>query len=189
MRRDLYCDSCREETIHEQISPSKNLFRCENCGSVTEALPEKKVGIRAIISMDDASEKGKVELSKSEVVQKGQEIVVETDRGYRIGEITSIELENGKRVEIASAEDIKTLWLRDVGEVKVRISLHKGAVTTPYVIFTSGETEFSVGEILPVEGRNYRITRIKLINGGLIKKDGRTAKAKEIRRIYAKFVR
>ncbi len=189
MKIEIYCDSCKEEVVHEQITPSKNLFRCENCGSVIEVTPVKKVEIRAIISMDDISEKGKVDLPRSEIIQKGQEIVVETDIGYRIGEITSIELENGKRVEIASAEDVKTLWLRDVGEVKVRISLHKGSVTTPYEIFTSGEAEFSVGEILPVEGRNYRITRIKLINGGLLKKNGRSAKAKEIKRIYARFIR
>ena len=189
MRRDAYCDSCKDETPHVLINPSRNLFKCEECGSVVEIRPEKKVEIRAIISLDDRSERGKVELSKSEVVQRGQEIVMETKNGFRIGEITSIELKSGKRVEISAAEEIETIWLRDVGEVKVRISLHKGAITTPYEIFTSGEVEFSVGEMLPVEGRDYRITRIKLINGRLLKRDGEKAKAKEIRRIYARFIR
>jgi len=188
MKREAYCDTCRDETSHSLINPSRNLFRCEVCGSVVEIRPEKKIGIRAIISLDDRSERGKVELSRSEVVHRGQEIVVETKNGFRIGEITSIELKSGKRVEISKAEEIETVWLRDVGEVKVRISLHKGAVTTPYEIFTSGEVEFSVGEILPVEGRNYRITRIKLINGGLLKRDGEKAKAKEIRRVYARYI-
>lgn len=189
MKREIYCDSCKEETLHTLINPSKHLFQCDVCGSVVEAAPEKKIELRAIISRDDVSERGKIEVPKSEVLTKGDEIVVEVGEGYRIGEITSIELRNGKRVDVANAEDIETVWLRDVGEVKVRISLHKGPVTTPYEIFTSGEVEFTVGEILPVEGRQYRITRIKLINGGLLKKEGRSAKAKEIRRIYAQFIR
>lgn len=189
MRREIYCDSCKEETEHTLINPSRNLFRCDICGLVTEFLPEKKIELRAIISTDDRSERGKIEVSGSETLQKGQEIVVETEEGFKIGEITSIELRNGKRVEISSANEIETVWLRDVGEVKVRISLHKGSVTTPFEIYTAGEVEFSVGEIIPVEGRNYRITRIKLINGGLLRKDGRSAKAKEIRRIYARFIR
>ncbi|NOY11536.1 MAG: hypothetical protein GXO67_05555 [Archaeoglobi archaeon] len=189
MKREIYCDSCKEETPHVLINPSKHLFQCEVCGSVVEVLPEKRVELRAIISRDDVSERGKIEVPRSEVLTKGEEVVIEVGEGYRVGEITSLELKNGKRVDVASAEDIETVWLRDVGEVKVRISLHKGPVTTPYEIFTSGEVEFTVGEILPVEGRKYRITRIKLINGGLLKKEGRSAKAKEIRRIYAQFIR
>ncbi|WP_456369881.1 HVO_0476 family zinc finger protein [Geoglobus sp.] len=189
MKRELYCDSCKEETPHNLLNPSRNLFQCEFCGSVVEVTPEKRVEIRAIISRDDVSERGKVEVPVSETLTRGEEIVVEVGDGYRIGEITSLELKNGKRVDVARAEDIETVWLRDVGEVKVRISLHKGPVTTPYEIFTSGEVEFTVGEILPVEGRQYRITRIKLINGGLLKKEGKSAKAKEIRRIYAQFIR
>ncbi len=189
MKREIYCDSCKEETTHVLINPSKNLYKCEICGLASEFVPEKKVEIRAIISTDDKSERGKIVISRSENLYKGQEIVVETGDGFKIGEITSIELKNGKRVDFSSVDEIETVWLRDVGEVKVRISLHKGAITTPYEIFTSGEVEFRVGEVIPVEGRKYRITRIKLVNGGLLKKDGKTAKAKEIRRIYARFIR
>ncbi len=189
MRKEIYCDVCKEDTPHILINPSKNLFKCEICSSVVELKAEKKIDLRAVISKDALSDLGKVRANKSDTFMKGEELVVETDEGFRVGEITSIELKNGKRVEFAKAEDIETIWLRDVGEVKVRISLHKGAVTTPYEIFTSGEVEFHVGEILPIEGRKYKVTRIKLINGKLLKKEGRRAKAKEIRRIYAKFIR
>ncbi|AIY89263.1 HVO_0476 family zinc finger protein [Geoglobus acetivorans] len=189
MIKEIFCDTCKDETPHRLINPSKNLFQCEVCSSVTEYKKEKKIEIRAIISKDNYSERGKIEASPSETLTVGEEIVVETEEGYRLGEITSLELKNGKRVDVAGAGDIETVWLRDVGEVKVRFSLHKGAVTTPYEIFTPGEVEFSVGEVIPIEGRKYRITRIKLINGGLLRKDGRSAKAKEIRRIYAQFIR
>ena len=189
MRREIYCDVCKGETPHILINPARNLFKCEISSSVTELRPEKKIDLRAIISKDDVSDVGKISAGKSDTFTKGQEIVVETKEGFRLGEITSIELKDGKRVEFARAEDVETIWLRDVGEVKVRISLHKGPVTTPYEIFTSGEVEFQVGEILPIEGRKYKITRIKLIKGGVLKKEGRKAKAKEIRRIYAQFIK
>jgi len=189
MRKEIYCDVCKNNTPHRLLNQRKNVFQCEVCNSVTEILPEKKVEVNAIISRDDRSERASITLSKSETLMKGEEIVVETEKGYRLGVITSIELEDGKRVELAEAGDVKTVWLRDVGEVKVRLSLHKGPVTTPYELFTSGEMEFRVGEVLPIEGRRYRITRIKLINGGVLRRDGKVAKAKEIRRIYARFIR
>jgi len=116
-------------------------------------------------------------------------MIVDTEEGFKLGEVTSIELKNGKRSELGEAKDIETVWLRDVGEVEVKMSLHKGPVTTPYKFVTSGETEFTVDEQLDIDGAVYRITRIKLINGKLLKRPGTKAKAKEIRRIYAMFER
>ena len=81
------------------------------------------------------------------------------------------------------------MWLRDVGEVFVKISLHKGAITTPYKLLVSGDTEFEVGEVLEINGKRFRIERMKLINGRLLKKEGDRAEAKEIRRIYAMYQR
>ena len=69
----------------------------------------------------------------------------------------------------------------------MKISLHKGPVTTPYKLATSGETEFEVGEVLNIDGKNFRITRMKLIDGRLLKKSGDKARAKEIKRIYAMY--
>ncbi|AEA46353.1 HVO_0476 family zinc finger protein [Archaeoglobus veneficus] len=183
----LYCDTCKEETEHEVVRAEKYLYRCRECGTVAQHLPEKMLRVKAIISSGAESEVGSITLKESDIVEKGDELVVEVEEGFKIGEVTSLELGNGKRSEIGEAKDIQTVWLRDVGEVILRISLHKGPVTTPYKMTVSGETEFGIGEVLNVDGKNFRITRMKLIDGRLLKKAGERAKAKEIKRIYAMY--
>ncbi len=83
--------------------------------------------------------------------------------------------------------EIETIWLRDVGEVEVRMSLHKRSVTTPYKMVVDGETEFEVGEVIFVDGKRFRIHRIKLLTGGVLRREGKRARARDIRRIYAKY--
>ena len=76
-----------------------------------------------------------------------------------------------------------------MSEVEVKFSLHKGAVTTPYKMVTSGETEFRIRERVNIDNLIFRITRMKLTDGRLLKREGQKAKAKQIRRIYAMFER
>ncbi len=189
MRRYIYCDTCKEETEHELIREDKQLYRCTECGTVTQYLPEKELRIKAIISTGAVSKVGSIIFREFDTVEVGDEIVVETDEGFRIGEVTAIELRNGRRTKFAEVRDVATVWLRDVGEVEVKFSLHKGAVTTPYKMLTSGDTEFEIGERINIDNYLFRITRIKLIDGKLLKREGQRAKAKEIRRIYAMFVK
>ncbi len=189
MRRYLYCDTCKDETEHELIREDKQLYRCLECGTVTQYMPEKEVKVKAIISTGAISRVGSVVFKEFDTVEVGDEIVVETAEGFRIGEVTAIELKDGKRTKFAEVKDVATVWLRDVGEVEVKFSLHKGAVTTPYKMLTSGDTEFEIGEKLNIDNLLFRITRMKLINGKLLKREGERAKAKDIRRIYAMFER
>ena len=173
MRRYIYCDTCKEETEHELIREDKNLYRCIECNTFVQFEPEKEIKIRAIISSGEVSEKGSVLLKQHDLIEKGDELIVETDEGYKIGEVTSIEVE-GKRVERCEADKASTIWLKNVGEVVVKMSLHKRAITTPYKIKISGDTEFRVGEELE-------------INGKIFYKFGDVDKAKEIKRVYAMF--
>ncbi len=184
--RYIYCDTCKEETLHEVVREDKNLYKCSICGTHTVYHPERELKIRAIVSTGAKSVKGFVKVRESEVIRKGDEYIVDTVEGHKIGEVTSIELPDGRRVEICEASKASTIWLRDVGEVTVKFSLHKRAVTTPYKMVTDGETEFEVGEVLNIDGKMFRIHRIKLIDGGVLRRG--KAKAKEIKRIYAKYV-
>lgn len=187
MRRYIYCDTCKDETEHELIREDKNLYRCVECNTFTHFEPEKEIKVRAIISSVEESEKGSVLLKQHDLVEKGDELIVETDEGYKLGEVTSIEIEGGKRIDSCEAEKASTIWLRNVGEVVVKMSLHKRAVTTPYKITVSGNTEFTVGEELEIGGKIFYISRMKLNDGRLLKKFGDVAKAKEIKRVYAMF--
>ncbi len=186
---EIYCDVCGEETEHELIRADKNLYRCRFCGSVVELRPEKEVELRAIISSGATSKRGRIRVKPGDLLETGDELIVEVDDGFKIGEITSLEFKNGSRRNSAIAKDVSTVWLRDVGEVFVKISLHKGAITTPYKLLVSGDTEFEVGEVLEINGKRFRIERMKLINGRLLKKEGDRAEAREIRRIYAMYQR
>jgi len=187
MRRYIYCDVCKEETLHEIVREEKNLYKCLECGTHVIYTPEREVKLRAIISSGATSKKGELRAREGDIIEKGDEYIVDTDEGHKIGEVTSIELKDGKRVEVGNVKDISTVWLRDVGEVLVKFSLHKRSVTTPYKMLTDGETEFEVGEVLNIDGRKFRIHRIKLIKGGVLRRPGSKARAREIKRIYAKY--
>ncbi len=187
MRQYIYCDTCKEETLHILVKEDKNLYRCTVCGTHTNYIPDKEIEVRAIISTGPNSVKGKIKLRENDLIEKGDEFVVDTKDGHKIGEITSIELKNGTRAEAGEAKNISTVWLRDVGEVEVRFSLHKRAVTSPYKMLVDGETEFEIGEVVVIDGKKFRIHRIKLLEGGILKRPGSRARARDIRRVYAKY--
>lgn len=189
MRRYIYCDTCKDETEHELIREDKQLYRCLECGTVTQYHPEKEIRVKAVISTGAISRVGSVVFKELDTVEVGDEIVVETEEGFRVGEVTAIELKDGSRTSFAEVKDVETIWLRDVSEVEVKFSLHKGAVTTPYKMVTSGETEFRIRERVNIDNLIFRITRMKLTDGRLLKREGQKAKAKQIRRIYAMFER
>jgi len=185
----LYCETCKDETEHELIRVEKHLYRCKECGTVSQHIPKEKIRVKAIISSGAESEAGSVLLKEDDVVEVGNELVVEVEEGFKVGEVTSVEFLNGKRGEEGRVKNIQAIWLRDVGEVIIRLSLHKKAVTTPYQLSTPGETEFKIGEVLNINGRIFRITKVRLLNGRLLKRHGDIAKAKEIKRIYAMYER
>lgn len=187
MREYIYCDTCKEETIHEVIRAEKNLYRCTECGSFATIQKKREIEIRAIISTGAESVRGSIRAKEGETIEKGDEYIVDTAEGHKIGEVTSIEMKNGQRVESAKSEEIETLWLRDVGEVELKMSLHKRSVTSPYKMVVDGETEFEVGETIYVDGKRFRIHRIKLIDGGVLRKERERARARDIRRLYAKY--
>ncbi|MCS7143450.1 MAG: hypothetical protein NZ879_00315 [Archaeoglobaceae archaeon] len=185
MRLELYCDNCKEITDHEKVK--KDLFRCLACGTHAQLKLEREVEIKAILSEEDITQIGTVKLLEEEELIKGNELIVDLEEESRVGRITAIQLKDGKVVEFAKAKDSKAVWLKEVGEVYVKFSLHKKAITSSYKILFDGETEFSVGEEIEIEGKRYVIRRIKLIDGKLLKREGEKALAKEVKRVYATY--
>lgn len=185
MRTEIYCDTCKEETEHENVR--ENLYRCSVCGTHTQLTPEKEIELKAIFSEEDRTKIGSIKVPESEELVKGDELIVDLEGESRLGRITAIQLKDGKVVEFAKAKNSSVVWLKEVGEVYVRFSLHKKSVTSPYKILFNGETEFVIGEEIEVEGKRYVIKRIKLIDGRLLKKDGEKAVAKDIKRVYATY--
>lgn len=185
MKLEIYCDTCNEITEHEMIKEA--LFRCLVCGTHTQLTRKREVEIKAILSEEAITKIGTLKLSEEEELIKGNEFVVDLEGESKLGRITAIQLKDGRVVEFAKAKDSKAVWLKEVGEVYVKFSLHKKAVTSSRKILFDGETEFSVGEEIEIDGKKYVIKRIKLIDGKLLKKDGERAVAKDIKRIYATY--
>ncbi|MEM2727250.1 MAG: HVO_0476 family zinc finger protein [Archaeoglobaceae archaeon] len=185
MKTEIYCDNCKEVTEHEKVKGDS--YRCLICGVYTQLTPEKEIELKAIFSKEDQTRIGSIKVLESEELVKGNELIVDFEGESRLGRITAIQLRDGRVVEFAKAKDSVAIWLKEVGEVYVKFSLHKKAVTSPYKILFDGETEFSVGEEIEVEGKRYVIRRIKLVDGRLLKRDGDKAVAKEIKRVYATY--
>ncbi|MEM4523788.1 MAG: HVO_0476 family zinc finger protein, partial [Archaeoglobaceae archaeon] len=182
---ELYCDTCKKVTRHEFVK--KNLYRCSLCNTHVNFLPPKEIEIKAILSSDDKTEIGKIKIAEDEIITKDSEIIVDLENESKIGRITALQLKDGRIVEFSKAKDVYSVWLRNVGEVSVKFSLHKRAVTSSYKLPFDGETEFIVGEIINIEGKRYRIHRIKLLDGRLLRKEGERAMAKDIKRVYATY--
>ncbi|MEM4615731.1 MAG: HVO_0476 family zinc finger protein [Archaeoglobaceae archaeon] len=185
MKTEIYCDNCREVTEH--VSVKENLYRCSICGTHVHLTPEKEVELKAILSEEDITKIGTVKLPEGEEIVKGDELIVDLEGEGKLGRVTAIQLKNGTTVEFAKAREARAIWLKEVGEVYVKFSLHKRAVTTPYKALFDGETEFAIGEEIEINGKRYLIKRIKLIDGRLLKKDGERAVAKDIKRVYATY--
>ena len=97
-------------------------------------------------------------------------------------EITSIELEGGRREEKARAGEVETLWTRAVDEVMVKVAVHRRGKTTPYSISARGDEIFAVGDVRTAGEKRFRVEKIKL-------RDGRSperAFAKDITRVWGR---
>ncbi|MEM1578461.1 MAG: HVO_0476 family zinc finger protein [Archaeoglobaceae archaeon] len=185
MKAEIFCDTCKEKTEHRMIK--ETLYRCMRCGTHTTVFPEKEVEIKAILSRDSETRVGSVRIPDREELVKGEEIIVDIENESRIGKITAIQLKDGRISEFGIAKDTSAVWLKEVGEVYVKFSLHKRSVTTSRKLLFDGETEFKVGERISVDGKNFTITRIKLNDGRILRKEGEKAIVKDIKRVYATY--
>ncbi len=152
-----------------------------------EIKEKKPVRVRVIVSSGDRSYKGGVEFYAGESIRVGDEIIVELPDRVTLAEITAIELKNGKRGSEAVISEIETIWTREVEEVFVKISLHKGKYTESVKIKVPGEEVFRINETLRISGKPYRVIRIRTRDGRVLRSPFQEALAKEIVRIYAKY--
>lgn len=182
---EVYCDNCKEVTKHDFVKTG--LFRCSICGTHTHIIPKKDIKIKAIFSTGSETEIGSIKVKDGDEIMKGMEIVVDFEEGSKIGRVTAIQLKDGKIVEFSKAEDILAVWFRNVDEVYVKFSLHKRSVTTSHKALFDGDTDFVVGETIEIEKKRFRINRIKLLDGKVLRKEGERALAKEIKRVYATY--
>ena len=195
------CPSCSpaEPTAHEVLGDGGSAtVRCSECGHVHKTTIESEPTIerRVVVSQDDESTEAFVGIPPTETLAVGDEFLVETDEAILTARVTSLELIDGGRTESATAEDVRTIWGRAVGNVAVNLTLHPkdgGHDETRSVkIQVPGDEEFVVDRSHDYGGEEFTVERL------LVREDatdydregydhpGDAALAKDLKRVYAR---
>jgi uncharacterized Zn finger protein len=183
----LECPVCGEEVEHDILKEREDLLvRCTHCGHVYHTPLEPgspAITRKAIVSREKESKVCAVELLKDEECAIGDLLVAICD-GEPVGaEVTGIEV-GERRVERAAADEISTLWMRRIEDVLVLASVHDGRITIPLAERMPGEEDLEIGKEYRWGRVRFRVDRIKLRSGSLIRKAGWKAYARKIKRVY-----
>ncbi len=161
------------------------LLKCEDCGSVYKErlTQENPKPFRLIISEHEDTHKVSIDLYPDEQLHVGDFLMSE------LGEvkITSLELPDEKRVKKAVASDVKTIWASSEeipARFGVSIDLH-GKVAS-FKCETERDYKIAVDDIIKID--KY-IARVHVIKTEERKTTKGYAKAKVIKRVYAKPVK
>lgn len=181
------CPRCspEEEVMHTVVK--RHLVKCEQCGFIHQLPHEKKkaIKVRVIVSRGGESSTQEVEVNEDEVLIAGDEFVIDVGEDVSGVRIQSLELKTGGRSEQAKARDVRTIWARAIDEVVVKIAVQQRGKTESLDYKINGDYEFTVGDVMKLKGYEVVITAIKVRDGGLFKREGKSIKAKDIRRIYS----
>ncbi len=149
-----------------------------------EYIEPRNVMVRVIVSRGEKSTH--ITTLLSGIINVGDELVLDdenTGEAYHVN-VSSIEV-GDKRKESARAEDIKTLWARAIDEVALKIAISHRETTESIEMKVPGDREFVIGDKLEADGRNLKIIRIKIRDGGFKSRKGISVRASDIMRIYA----
>jgi len=184
------CPKCspEEEVMHTVVK--RHLVKCDQCGFI-HRLPHEKakvIKVRVIVSRGSESSTQEIEVNEDEELHEGDEFVVDVGEEVSGVRVQSLELKTGGRAERAKARDVLTIWARAIDEVIVKIAVQQKEKTESLDYKINGDYEFAIGDVMKLKGYEVIITAIKARDGGLFKREGRSVKAKDIRRIYSKIL-
>ncbi|WP_321210886.1 HVO_0476 family zinc finger protein [Methanothermobacter sp. DP] len=156
------------------------VLECEECGTVfrDSLVIEKPESHRIIISEHGSSYRDEVDLYPNEEVSTGDAITV----SGKLVEITSLELKSGKRVDKATAADVKTLWavsLEAPARVGISVDLHGEVYSRKVEV--DRDFEFRVGDVMKIDEHVFKIRSIKT-EDGMIRRG--SVPARRIKRVY-----
>jgi len=195
------CPSCSPdlETVHEVLSSGGgNLtVRCGECGHVHKIQPprEREVTLDVIVSQDDESFAANVTTPAAETIETGDEFLLETAELLATVRVTSLEMGEQRRADSALAEDVETVWTREIDNVSVDVTIHpqdgRREQSRSITVYVPGDYEFVVGETESFGDDEFEIDGIAIRgdSDGYRKDkfdhDGDMVFAKDIKRIYA----
>jgi uncharacterized Zn finger protein len=195
------CPSCSSdlETVHEVLTTGGGhaTIRCTECGHTHKHRLESQTEHEreVVVSQDGESFTATADVPEGEQLAVGEEFLLDAEEALMTVRITSLELDD-RRVDAAPVEDVRTIWTRAVGNVRVDATVHpKGGThdeTRSERFQVPGDYEFVVGatdelgdEAFTVEGIHLRqdahgYDHTKLDH------DGDSAVAKDINRLYVR---
>ena len=180
----IFCPACGEDTEHVIVkSGRENLMRCADCGTTHPIQKERErlANVRVIVNRDGLSQPYNVNLPAEDDLRVGGELLVDDQaKDVVLAEITS--LETDRRVETATAREVKTVWARAVDNVTLKVSVYNNGVTRPLSTQASGKDVFERGEVLEIDGIRFQVIKIKLRGEGFADR----AEAKDIVRVWGR---
>jgi uncharacterized Zn finger protein len=190
---EVECPSCspREEVGHEVLKEGQSpLVRCLECGQIHPAKIKTPtpVSLKVIVSKMDVSNSYETELDSETVLQVDDELVVDDEKTGVVCPILITALDaGGKRVNLAKAENIETIWGRAIDEVTVKFSAQSGTEKTEVIEKrVPGDYEFVVGAEEKVGNKSLFINKIKVRDGVFRSRKGDVVLAKYVKRIFAR---
>ncbi len=184
------CPVCREETPHrvEKGHVAKGgaavegAFTCGTCGHTHQGLVTVPVpvDIPLIVSDDEGRTKPmSVQVVNEEDVRVSDEFEVEES----LVEITAIELPDGRRVESAPADRVKTLWGKDITQIKVAFAMNVGPSTRAFEARFDPDESIAIGDKFDLDDEEVEVKQVVTQSGR--QRHGRH-NVREIRRVWLK---
>ncbi|WP_255168960.1 HVO_0476 family zinc finger protein [Natrononativus amylolyticus] len=195
------CPSCSSdlETVHEVLTEGGGhlTVRCSDCGHVHKIQPEREreVSLDVVVSQDGESFTANVTTPAEETLETGDEFLLETEEVLSTVRITSLEIGDERRRESATAEDVETVWTREVDNVSVDVTIHpqdgRREDSRSVTVYVPGDYEFEVGAVeefgddefeidafvVRQDAEGYRRDRFEV--------EGDVGFAKDLKRVYA----
>ncbi|WP_265109684.1 HVO_0476 family zinc finger protein [Halosolutus halophilus] len=197
------CPSCSPdlETVHEVLTATEGggtvTVRCSECGHVHKIQPEREreVTLDVVVSQEGESFTANVTTPEDETIETGDEFILETEELLSTVRVTSIELDEHRRTETAAAENIETVWTREVDNVAVNVTVHpqdgSRDDSRSITVHVPGDYEFAVGEVEEFGDDEIEIDAV-VVRGDAsgydrdrYEMEGDTVLAKDAKRVYA----
>ena len=163
------CPACSPdlETVHEVLSPGGALtVRCGECGHVhkVQPEPEREVTLDVVVSQGGESFTANVTTPEEETVAVGDEFLLETDELLATVRVTSVEVDEQRRLEAAPAEEIETVWTREVDNVEVNVTIHpkdgSRDDSRSVTMYVPGDYELEVGAVEERDDEKFEIDAV-----------------------------
>ncbi|WP_049898912.1 HVO_0476 family zinc finger protein [Natrinema sp. J7-1] len=195
------CPSCSPdlETVHEVLTEGGGTLtvRCSECSHVHKVHPERtpEVTLDVVVSQGGESFTANVTTAEDETIEVGDEFILETEEVLSTVRVTSVELDGQKRVEESTAEQVETVWTREVDNVGVNVTVHpqdgSRDDSRSITVHVPGDYEFEVGAVESFGDDEFEIDAF-VVRGDAdgyrrdrFEMEGDTALAKDVKRVYA----